>query len=86
MLPCAEEETLPKWVFRQDSDPKHTSNRSTSRLQTKMIEVMELPAQSPDLNPSENSWGDGKSAVSEAKPKNSQELGCQKSVDSMRRN
>ena len=35
---------------------------------------MEWPAQSSDLNPIEN-WGDIKNAVSEAKPKNSQELG-----------
>ena len=35
---------------------------------------MEWPAQSPDLNPSENLRGDIKNAVSEAKPKNSQEL------------
>ena len=35
---------------------------------------MEWPAQSPNLNPIENLWGDIKNAVSEAKPKNSQEL------------
>uniref|UniRef100_A0A4W4E6N1 Tc1-like transposase DDE domain-containing protein n=1 Tax=Electrophorus electricus TaxID=8005 RepID=A0A4W4E6N1_ELEEL len=31
-------------------------------------------AQSPDLNPIENLWGDIKNAVSEAKPRNAEEL------------
>ena len=63
-----------KWVFQQDNNPKHTSKRATSWFQTKMIQVMQGPAQSPDPNPIENLWGDIKNAVSEAKPKNSQEL------------
>ena len=35
---------------------------------------MEWPAQSPNLNPIENLWGDIKNVVFEAKPRNSQEL------------
>lgn len=58
-------------MFHQDNDPKkHTRMRATSWFQTKRVQAMVWPAQSPDLN----LWGDIKNSVSEAKAKNSLEL------------
>ena len=61
-------------VFNKATTSKHTSKQATSWFQTKRMDVMEWPPQSPDLNLIENFWSDIENAVSEAKPKNSQEL------------
>ena len=63
-----------RWVFQKDNDPKHTSKKAKECFRSHKMNVLEWPAQSPDLKPIEHLWIDVKQGVRAANPKNSEEL------------
>ncbi len=62
------------WVLQQHNDSKHTSKSTSEWLKKNKMKTLELPSQSPDLNPIEMLWHDLKKAVHAQKPSNVAEL------------
>jgi len=61
--------------FMQDNDPKHTSKLSKKYIADNQINWWKTPPESPDCNPIENLWHEGKEYIRrEVKPKTKQEL------------
>jgi hypothetical protein len=63
-----------EFLFQQDNDPKHTSEKTWNFLDSKGIDYMDWPPYSPDLNPIENLWAILKQRMKGRKCKNVDQL------------
>ena len=68
----------PRFTFQQDNDPKYTANKVKRYLKRKedqgVLELMEWPPQSPDLNIIEAIWDHLDRKKFEKQPKSQEEL------------
>lgn len=53
---CFYEINQSQMIFQHDNNPKHTAGIVKERLSKQNFDVLDWPAQSPDLNPIENAW------------------------------
>ncbi len=60
------------FIFQQDLAPAHTAKGTKSWFNDHCVTVW--PANSPDLNPTENLWGIVKSKMRDTRPNNADDL------------
>ena len=62
------------WIFQDDNAPCHRAKKVQHWYGTHKVERMDWPAQSPDLNPTENLWNRVSCIVGKNKSKTRREL------------
>ena len=61
------------WIFQQDNAPCYTARHNKTWMNEHGAQLLDWPAQSPDMSLIENLWHIIKAAVSERKPRNMQD-------------
>ncbi len=75
MLPSADQLfKYTDFIFQRDLAPAHTAKSTKSWLNDHGVGVLDWPANSPDLNPTENLWGIVKRKMRNKRPTNADEL------------
>lgn len=74
MLPSASNPLGCRYIFRQNIRPTHTIKQVLGFLTTTHVQVLELPPQSPELNPLEHLLDEMGQNYEEELPRNKQQL------------
>jgi DNA-directed RNA polymerase subunit F len=74
LLPFGQRKHNNNYIFQQDNAPIHTARFSKAFFDQKKMQIIEWPANSPDLNPIENIWGMMKMEIAKLTPNTKEEL------------
>ena len=75
MLPAAEQLFGDnEFIFQQDLAPAHSAKSTQKWFENSQLQVLDWPANSPDLNPIENLWAIVKKKLNKHHPNTSQQL------------
>ena len=74
LLPSATMQFKQQWQLQQDTDTKHTSGVAKEFIKNNVLELLEWPANSLDLNPIKNYWKAIKRRVEKRKLANIDEM------------
>lgn len=74
LLPFLKEKENASMLFMQDNAPCHKSKSTMSFLERKNVQLLDWPANSPDLNPIENVWSLLKREVAKSRASSRDEL------------